>query len=68
MADEHLVAIVELCTTESPSFDGKYVSFDNVPLAPKPVQKHPVESTGRVPDRRYPCVQRPDVSMVGVNS
>jgi probable F420-dependent oxidoreductase len=39
MADEYLAAIVELWTSESPSFDGKYVSFDNVAFAPKPVQK-----------------------------
>jgi probable F420-dependent oxidoreductase len=42
MADEYLAAIVELWTSESPSFDGEYVSFDNVAFAPKPVQKpHP---------------------------
>jgi probable F420-dependent oxidoreductase len=39
MADEYLAAIVELWTSDSPSFDGKYVSFDNVAFAPKPVQK-----------------------------
>jgi probable F420-dependent oxidoreductase len=42
MADEYLAAIVELWTSESPSFEGKYVSFDSVAFAPKPVQKpHP---------------------------
>ena len=42
MADEYLAAIIELWTSEAPSFHGKYVSFDNVAFEPKPVQKpHP---------------------------
>ncbi len=42
MADEYLAAIIELWTREAPSFHGRYVSFDNVVFAPKPVQKpHP---------------------------
>ena len=42
MADEYLAAIIELWTSEAPSFDGRYVSFGNVAFAPKPVQKpHP---------------------------
>ncbi len=39
MADEYLAAIIELWTSESPSFEGKYVSFDNVAFQPKPVQR-----------------------------
>ncbi|MDY6997236.1 MAG: TIGR03619 family F420-dependent LLM class oxidoreductase, partial [Actinomycetota bacterium] len=39
IADEYLAAIVELWTSESPSFDGKYVSFDDVAFEPKPIQK-----------------------------
>jgi probable F420-dependent oxidoreductase len=42
MADEYLSAIIELWTSDAPSFDGKYVSFDDVAFEPKPVQKpHP---------------------------
>jgi probable F420-dependent oxidoreductase len=39
MADEYLAAIIELWTQESPSFEGKYVSFKDVAFEPKPVQK-----------------------------
>ena len=39
MADEYLAAIIELWTSDSPSFEGKYVSFDAVGFDPKPVQK-----------------------------
>ena len=39
MADEYLAAIIELWTSESPKFEGKYVTFDNVAFEPKPVQK-----------------------------
>jgi probable F420-dependent oxidoreductase len=39
MADEYLAAIVELWTKESPSFEGRYVSFKDVAFEPKPVQK-----------------------------
>lgn len=39
IADEYLAAIVELWTSESPSFDGKYVSFDDIAFEPKPIQK-----------------------------
>jgi hypothetical protein len=41
MADEYLAAILELWTSDAPSFDGKYVSFDSVAFEPKPVQPHP---------------------------
>jgi probable F420-dependent oxidoreductase len=39
MADEYLAAIVELWTQDSPTFEGKYVSFKNVAFEPKPIQK-----------------------------
>ncbi|MEV3901699.1 TIGR03619 family F420-dependent LLM class oxidoreductase [Mycobacterium sp. NPDC050551] len=42
MADEYLAAIIELWTQESPSFSGRYVSFDDVAFEPKPIQRpHP---------------------------
>jgi len=39
MADEYIAAIIELWTSESPTFEGKYVSFKDVLFAPKPAQK-----------------------------
>ena len=39
MADEYLAAIVELWTSESPKFEGRYVSFSDIAFEPKPVQK-----------------------------
>jgi len=39
IADEYLAAIIELWTKENASFEGKYVSFRDVVLEPKPVQK-----------------------------
>ena len=39
IADDYLAAIVELWTSESPSFDGTYVSFHDIAFEPKPVQK-----------------------------
>ena len=39
MAEEYLAAIVELWTSDSPSFEGSYVSFRDVAFEPKPVQK-----------------------------
>lgn len=39
MADEYLAAILELWTSDKPSFEGKYVSFDDVAFEPKPFQK-----------------------------
>lgn len=39
IADEYLAAIVELWTSDSPQFDGKYVSFSDVAFEPKPIQK-----------------------------
>jgi len=39
IADEYLAAIVELWTSDTPRFEGKYVSFDDVAFEPKPIQK-----------------------------
>ena len=39
MADEYLAAILELWTSESPSFEGRYVRFHDVAFEPKPVQQ-----------------------------
>src|SRR5690625_2424302 len=39
IADEYLAAIIELWTSQSPRFDGRYVSFHAVAFEPKPVQK-----------------------------
>ncbi len=39
IADEYLAAIIELWTKDYASFEGKYVSFRDVALEPKPVQK-----------------------------
>ena len=39
MADEYLAAIVELWTSDSPCYEGQYVSFKDVAFEPKPVQK-----------------------------
>jgi probable F420-dependent oxidoreductase len=39
ISEEYLAAIIELWTKDSPSFEGKYVSFKDVAFEPKPVQK-----------------------------
>ncbi|MCB2061505.1 MAG: TIGR03619 family F420-dependent LLM class oxidoreductase [Novosphingobium sp.] len=39
IADEYLEAIVALWTQETPSFEGKYISFRDIGFNPKPVQK-----------------------------
>lgn len=39
IANEYLKAIIALWTQDTPSFEGKYVSFENVGFDPKPVQK-----------------------------
>lgn len=39
MSDEYLAAIIELWTSETPSYQGEFVSFDEVAFDPKPVQK-----------------------------
>jgi probable F420-dependent oxidoreductase len=39
MSDEYLAAIIELWTSEKPSYQGEFVSFDEVTFDPKPRQK-----------------------------
>jgi probable F420-dependent oxidoreductase len=39
IADEYLEAIIELWTSDSPRFEGTYVSFQDMAFEPKPVQK-----------------------------
>ena len=39
MTDEYLQAMIELWTSDRPTFSGKYVSFRDVTFQPKPVQK-----------------------------
>jgi probable F420-dependent oxidoreductase len=39
VTDEYIAAFKELWTNPKPSFKGKYVSFDKITFAPKPVQK-----------------------------
>ena len=40
--DEYLRAYIELWTSDNPTFQGKYVKFDDISFLPKPVQKpHP---------------------------
>jgi probable F420-dependent oxidoreductase len=39
IADEYLAAIIELWTSDSPKFEGKYVAFKDLAFEPKPLQK-----------------------------
>lgn len=42
ITDEYILAIKELWTSPDPSFQGRYVQFDEIVFEPKPVQKpHP---------------------------
>jgi probable F420-dependent oxidoreductase len=42
LSDEYLEAIVELWTSETPEYHGRYVDFADIAFAPKPVQQpHP---------------------------
>lgn len=36
MTDEHLAAMIELWTSDQPSFHGRYVAFDDIAFEPKP--------------------------------
>jgi probable F420-dependent oxidoreductase len=40
MTDEYVDAMVELWTSESPRFEGEFVSFDEIVFEPKPLQAH----------------------------
>jgi probable F420-dependent oxidoreductase len=39
MTDEYLAAIFELWRSDSPTFDGEFVKFDDVAFGPKPIQE-----------------------------
>jgi probable F420-dependent oxidoreductase len=39
LCDEYIAAMIALWTSDSPAFEGEYVSFKDVGFAPKPVQK-----------------------------
>jgi probable F420-dependent oxidoreductase len=39
ISDEYLEAIIELWTSDTPRFAGKYINFDEIAFEPKPVQK-----------------------------
>jgi probable F420-dependent oxidoreductase len=42
ICDEYIAALIELWTQETPRFAGRYVSFQDLAFAPKPLQKpHP---------------------------
>ena len=42
LTDEYLAAMIELWTSDQPTFRGRYVDFDDIAFAPKPVQQpHP---------------------------
>jgi probable F420-dependent oxidoreductase len=55
MTDEYLRAMIELWTSDSPVFHGKWVSFEDVSFFPRPVQRPipiMVGGSGRAPLRR----------------
>ena len=58
MADEYLAAIVELWTSDSPEFEGKYVSFKDVTFEPKPIQNRICRSGSAVTPSRCSNVRR----------
>jgi probable F420-dependent oxidoreductase len=39
IADEYLAAMIELWTSDTPQFEGRYVSFRDIAFEPKPVQR-----------------------------
>lgn len=39
ICDEYLAAMIELWTSDTPQFEGRYVSFGNIAFEPKPVQQ-----------------------------
>jgi probable F420-dependent oxidoreductase len=72
IADEYLAAMIELWSSDSPKFEGKYVSFDGVAFAPKPVQQPhipiwiggdadaPLRRAARVASGWIPFLTRPE--------
>ncbi len=74
-SDEYLAAFRTLWTSDTPTYTGEFVSFDNVIFEPKPFQKpHPpiwIGGEGRVARRRvgkfgdgwYPVGRNPRISL-----
>jgi probable F420-dependent oxidoreductase len=75
VTDEYLRAYIELWTSDSPSFHGKYVEFNDISFLPKPVQKpHPpiwvggesrpaLRRTAELADGWYPLGSNPTFPM-----
>ena len=75
VTDEYIRAYKELWTSDDPSFQGKYVSFDDISFLPKPVQKpHPpiwvggesrpaLRRTAELADGWYPLGSNPTYPM-----
>ena len=75
VTDEYIRAFKELWTEDDPQFEGKYISFDNISLLPKPVQKpHPpiwvggesrpaLRRTAELADGWYPLGSNPTFPM-----
>jgi probable F420-dependent oxidoreductase len=79
ITEEYLRAMKELWSAESPSFSGKYISFENVAAFPKPVQKPgipiiiggfgdgPFRRVATVGDGWYPMSLSPKDVVKGLN-
>ena len=75
VTDEYIRVFKELWTADNPSYNGKYVSFDNIDFLPKPVQKpHPpiwvggesrpaLRRTAELADGWYPLGSNPTFPM-----
>ncbi len=75
VTDEYIRAFKILWTEDNPSFDGKYISFDDISFLPKPVQKpHPpiwvggesrpaLRRTAELADGWYPLGSNPTFPM-----
>ncbi|PKB73106.1 MAG: hypothetical protein BZY75_03595 [SAR202 cluster bacterium Io17-Chloro-G7] len=75
VTDEYVRVFKEVWTEDNPSYDGKYVKFDNISFLPKPVQKpHPpiwvggesrpaLRRTAELADGWYPLGSNPTFPM-----
>ena len=75
VTDEYIRAFKELWTSDTPHFEGRYISFDNISFLPKPVQKpHPpiwvggesrpaLRRTAELADGWYPLGSNPTFPM-----
>ncbi len=64
IADEYLAAIIELWTSDTPQFEGRYVSFDDIAFEPNPFRNSTFQSGSAVmPTRR--CAGRPSTPAGG---